>query len=301
MISRVLAIILGVIAGVAVLAACCFAWGEIVALAPTGSADVAAALWVPVNHLAWAMTCAVGLFAVVALATAVAGGIVETNLVRRRVAEARIDSAGLDRANAPDWRAIFAETAIAGLAAAIPESTPYDPSTLLALETVWRDRLTLSRTIAPLPAIVLACDAALAIFGVIAGTGWELALAAGASGWFVVSLARYLAVLGLSPLIAWTMGETVPPMRATGAPRAIFQPAINQGAPKQPILSPAATPLDAGAIARDIAEMLADPIERLADAASRLGSPTPAASREQAVDSALAEIRAGIERLLAGG
>jgi hypothetical protein len=270
MTSRILAPLFGVIAGIAAAAFCRFAWNDALALASITAPDTVAALWLPVNRAAWAITGTITAFAVVAQATALAGGILETILTRGRIA-----------ALAPDWNAVFVRTSIAAaaLSGGGARQTGWDPP--LRLEPLWLDTLTIGRLIGPLPSLVLAAGGALALFSDISGTGWEIAFAAGLCGWLLISLARYLAAIALSPFVARTVAAMVEAARTATA------------------AAPATQSPDAGAIARDVADILAEPLERLADAADRLGQAQPSPPREFAIDAALADIRAGIERLLA--
>jgi hypothetical protein len=272
MASRILAPTFGVIAGVVVAGFCLYAWNDALALARVTAPAMVAPLSLPLNRAAWAIAGAIGAFAVVAQATALAAGILETILTRRRIA-----------ALAPDWQAVFAGASIAR-AAATPggrqDKAGWRPSP--RLESIWLDELSIARLTAPLATLALAAGGLLALFSDISGTGWEMALAAGLCGWLLISLARYLAVVVLSPLVASTITAIAEAVRTAAAPAARVNP------------SP-----DPEAIARELADILAEPLERLADAADRLGSAEPPPSRERPIDAALADIRAGIERLLA--
>jgi hypothetical protein len=268
MASRILAPTLGVIAGAAVAAFCRFDWNDALALAPITAPSTAAALWLPINRAAWAVAATVVAFAIVAQATALVGGILETILARGRIA-----------ALAPDWNAVFVRTSIAWAASGGRPGQigwRFQPR----LEQIWLDQLTIGGLTGPLAMLTLAACAALALFSDISGAGWEIAFAAGVCGWLSISLARYLAGVALSPFVAGTVAAMAEAVRTAAAPAAPVNP------------SP-----DAGAIARDLADLLAEPLERLADAADRMGSAEP--PRERAIDAALADIRAGIERLLA--
>ncbi len=277
MTTRVLAVMFGIIAGIGTAAGFYFDWGEIVALLPIGPPDTVAALSIRGNRLACAIAGTATAFATVALLTAVAGGIIETGKARRKIAALRDDTANVPT----ELDTILAGTAVAAAGAA--DAMP----ALLALEHSWLERLTLRQLTAPLPALVLAADGVLALFGDISGTGWDIALAAGLCGWLAIGLARYLAAIVVGPLV----GATFEMLRLAQMlrPALISSPAIP---------APGAS-FDAGAVARDLADLLAEPLERLADAADRLGSVEAAPFREQSVDAALAEIRQGIERLLA--
>jgi hypothetical protein len=350
---RILAVILGTVAGLAALAMLVFFWGGLTAALPAGAPDLAAQLSVLANRAAWTIAASISAYVAVALSATLAGGIAETILTGRRIAALCNDPALAGRPNAADWRAIFSRTAI-GIAAspildaaatAIPrERRPaaIDSIRLLDLDLLWLDRLTFRREMRPLPVLVLAADATLALFGDLAGTGWELALAAGFAGWLMISVVQYAASIALSPFIARTVAAAVAAIRpaagapafGTAAPRgfgpaAVLQPSIVQPVAVQPVAGqpvagqplagqapagtrvlghklagePGAAP-ESEAIARNVAEMLAEPLERLADAAERLGAAwSPSSGRPTdpslTVDTALAEVRAGIERLLA--
>ena len=56
--------------------------------------------------------------------------------------------------------------------------------------------------------------------------------------------------------------------------------------------------IDSKSLAAALAQALSGPLGRLAEATEKLSAAGAPPSREQAIDAALAEIRAGIERLL---
>jgi predicted transcriptional regulator len=96
----------------------------------------------------------------------------------------------------------------------------------------------------------------------------------------------------LAPLIGSAVAAATAVVRPLNS-IPVFAPVFAAG-------SPAAStgPVDAASFAMALERALAGPLDRLAEAADRLGSASAGPSREQTIDAALAEIRAGIERLL---
>jgi hypothetical protein len=326
MTTRILALILGLIAGAVVLAICIFVWSDAVAVAPIHAPDLVAALSVPANRVAWAVAAVAAACAVAALFTGLVGGIAETLIAARRIGALQAGPTLAGWSCAGDWRTVFDSTAIAVAAGPILEAAVIpregraagvDSISLLALGRLWLDRLTFRRAIRPLPLLVLSADIMLALISDLSGTGWELALAAGVAGWFLISLARYVTFLVLSPFIERTVAATLSATRQAMdapasdivAPRGFGQAAATQPSMNQPLTGPlptapvGAVAAEAEAIARTVAEILAEPLERLAAAAEKMGSAAPPQEQttdpESTVDTAMAEVRAGIERLLA--
>ena len=161
-----------------------------------------------------------------------------------------------------------------------------DTYLLTGLAPLWLDRLTLNRTIAPLPGLCAMQGIVLALIDYASAGRWDLDLAAGAAGWLLITAVSYLARIVLAPLI----GATV------DAATAVIRPLTSRQS--FALTQPVAGGLDAGLFATGLERALSGPLERLAEAADRLSSAGAGASREQTIDAALAEIRAGIERLL---
>ena len=218
MTTRILALILGFVAGAVVLAICIFAWSDAVAVARIHAPDLVAALSVPANRVAWAVAAAAAACAVAALFTGLVGGIAETLIAARRIGALQAGPALAGWSCAGDWRTVFDSTAIAVAAGPILDAAVIpregraggvDSISLLALGRLWLDHLTFRRAIRPLPLLVLSADIMLALISDLSGTGWELALAAGVAGWFLISLARYVTSLVLSPFIERTCCDPI--------------------------------------------------------------------------------------------
>ena len=303
--ARTIGLAVGTVAGVAVFVALAFALSQ--AAGPLGfdRLGIAAPLAERPARLAWALSAAVVLFAAIALLVATIAGLVETGRVRRRIDALRHDVARADRWNAADWRAAFAETSVADQAEAMIAVIPVDKSEgrrvvvdtpiLLGLGRVWLDRLALSGVVAPLPPLLASFAATLALVAYASGERWDVAASAGAAGWFAVALARYLASLALRPAIEAAVAAATAAVRPLSSVQALE---VTRSA------EPQATP--GGRIGHEEAEIIAaalsnviwEPLGRLAEAAEKLTAAAEPQSRDQTIASALAEIRAGIERLL---
>jgi hypothetical protein len=304
MISRVAAIVAGLIAGLALFAALRLEWtATIAALGLERSHLVSLVVpWVP--RLAWSIAAGVSAFAAVASLIALIGGGIEVLKARMRLGALRRDPALAGTWNAADWRAAFAPTAVADHAEAMIALLPIengderrvvvDTHLLTGLAPLWLDRLTLRRTLAPLPALAAGQGIALALIDYASAGRWDLDLAAGATGWLIVSVARYLAQTGLGPLVGSTVGNATAAMR----PLASMQ-AFGAAAPTAVAATAGAAPnLDSATLALAFEQVLSGPLNRLTEAAEKLSAAGAGPSREQTIDAALAEIRAGIERLL---
>jgi hypothetical protein len=232
----------------------------------------------------------------------------ETARLRARIDELRLDPDLAGKWNAADWRAAFAPTVIADQAEAMIAIIPVekneerrvvvDAPLLLGLNRIWLDRLTLAWTIGPLPLIVLGLAATLALFARESDGKWGAALAAGAAGWFAITLIQYLVRAALSPLVdaaAAAATAAIRPLSSVHALEAHRQ--ISQGA--APAVPKRIEQEEAEIIAAALSNVIWEPLKRLADASEKLtnAAATPP-SRDQEIEVAMAEIRAGIESLL---
>jgi len=309
MISRIVAVVAGLVAGLALFIALRLDWAGTVAAFGLAHSHLASSVaqWIP--RLAWSIAAGLGAFAAVASLIALIGGGIEILKARARLSALRLDPALAGTWNAADWRAAFAPTAIADHAEAMIALLPIesgddrrvvvDTHLLTGLAPLWLNRLTLSRTIAPLPALAAGQGIALALIDYAAGGRWDLDLAAGATGWLIATLAHYVARIGLAPLVGSTVSSATAAMRPLASMQA-FGSAVASvpAASAAAAATVAAPPLDATALAAALAQALSGPIERLGEAADKLSAAGAGPSREQTIDAALAEIRAGIERLL---
>ena len=302
--SRIAAVILGLIAGIAAFFTLTLNWTDSLVFLRLDHATLLAGLS-GVTQAAWTISGGVATFATVASLVALITGMAETAKVRARIDELRLDPALAGKWNAADWRAAFAPTAIADQAEAMIAIVPVekgeerrvvvDASLLLGLNRIWLDRLTLAWTIGPLPLIVLGLAATLAPFAYESGGKWDAALAAGTAGWFVIVLVQYLVRAALSPLVNG----------AVAAATAAIRPLNSVHAVEAHRQSPHAAPASARRIEQEEAEIIAaalsnviwEPLKRLADASEKLTAAAPP-SRDQEIEAAMAEIRAGIESLL---
>ncbi|MDB5394164.1 MAG: hypothetical protein JWM91_1670 [Rhodospirillales bacterium] len=306
MTSRSAPVILGLIAGIALFFVLKLDWNAATAFLQANA--VAASLSSPVSRLAWAISVGTAVFATVALLVALIGGAAEIAKARQQIDKLRHDPALADRWNAADWRAAFAHTAIADQAEAMIALAPVDKDEarrvvvdtplLLGLNRIWLDRLTLTWTIAPLPAIVVGLAATLALFAYEAGDKWGAVLAAGTAGWFIIRLVQYLVRAALAPLVDSAVAGATAAVRPLSAARAL-------DLPRQIVPPSGAAPAkrieqeEAEIIAAALSHVIWEPLGRLAEAAEKLSSAAAPQSRDQAIESALAEVRAGIEKLLA--
>lgn len=310
MTSRMAAVVLGLIAGIAALFALTLSWDGVLAGLHLGQAPLMSGLS-GAARVAWSISGGIMAFAVVASLAALVGGIVETTRLRRRIDELRLDPSVAGKWNAADWRAAFAPTAIADQAEAMIAIVPVaegeerrvvvDAPILLGLNDIWLDRLTLAWAIRPLPRIVLALAATLALFAHGAGGKWDASLAAGTAAAFLIILVQYLSRMALSPLI-----DT-----AIAAATAVIRPLISVHAAEahRPALLPAGEPAkrieqeEAEIIAAALSNVIWEPLKRLADTVEKLTTvaepgTVAAPPRDQEIEAAMVEIRAGIEKLL---
>jgi hypothetical protein len=215
----------------------------------------------------------------------------------------RLDPALAGRWNAADWRAAFAPTAIADQAEAMiailpvekddPRRVVVDVPLLLGLNRIWLDRLTLAWTIDPLPAILLGLAATLALVAYDSGDKWDAALAAGTLGWFVIGLVRYLVRAALAPLVDSAVASATAAIRPLSSIHALEAHRQIAQAPGKRIEQE-----EAEIIAAALSNVIWEPLGRLADATERLTGVTTPMTRDQEIETALAGVRAGIERLL---
>jgi hypothetical protein len=294
MMPRILAVTVGLIAGLAAFLILALDWQAVLAAVGVDRPGMAAAQASDLPRLTWAICGGVTLFAVAALAVVLVIGLAETSAARRAINALRHDPALADSWNLADWRAAFARTAIADRAEAMiaainpPGSVrrvAVDTQLLVGLDEVWLDRLTLKRTVAPLAFLVVGLGAAAALFTYVDGDPWAAVLAAGMSGWVIIYAAQYLARMALSPAVTAAVDAATAAIR----PLTAFQ-AVEGGPAPAPAVQPD--------LPAAVAEAIAAPVSRLADAADRLAASAKQPSREQTIEAALADIRAGIERLL---
>jgi hypothetical protein len=305
MTSRQAAVILGLIAGIGGLLALKLNWNGSIAWLQAGG--LGSYITTPMCRLTWVIAAGVSAFAIVALLAALIGGAAEISKARRRIDTLRHEPDIADRWNAADWRAAFARTAVAAQAEAMIALTPIDKdetrrvvvdtSLLLSLNRIWLNRLTLTWTIAPLPPILIGFAATMALFAYEGGDRWAIVLAAGMAGWLAIRLVQYLTRAILAPLVDSAVASATAAVRPLSAAVALE--------PQRHIA--AAATLAPKRIEQEEAEIIAaalsnaiwEPLGRLADAAEKLSTSTTRAS-DQAIEAALAEIRAGIEKLLEG-
>ncbi len=231
MASRITAVILGIAACVATVFLLSHRWESTLGLLPILT-DLGDALSLPGARFTWTISAAAEVFVAVTLFFAMIGGWIEALRTRRKINALRYDPGLSGRWSAADWRAAFAHTAIANRAEAIVAAISSaggdrrvvtDLALLSDLESVWLDRLVFRRMITPLPALVLALGATLALFRHSPGeSGWEIALAAGTGGWLAISLTYYIARLLLSPAIQLTVDAAIAAVRPLTA--ALAQP-----------------------------------------------------------------------------
>jgi hypothetical protein len=305
MTARSLAVLFGLTAGLAAVFALKLNWSLATGLLPAGL-PVSAFAGAPAR-LAWTLSGGVAAFATVTLLVALIGGMAETAKARQQIRRLRHDPGLADRWNAADWRAAFAHTAVADQAEAMIALTQIekdqtrrvvvDTPLLLGLNRIWLDRLTLTWTIAPLPAILLGLTASLALFAYQANASWAPALTAGTTGWFIIRLVQYLVRAALAPLVDSAVAGATAAVRPLNAAHALDPPGTA-------MIAPAVAPAhrieqeEAEIIAAALSNAIWEPLRRLAEAAEKLSVAAPQ-SRDQTIQSALAEVRAGIERLLA--
>jgi ascorbate-specific PTS system EIIC-type component UlaA len=304
--SRMAAVILGLIAGIAAFFTLTFSWTEALAFLRLDHA----ALLVGVGgaaRAAWTISGGIVAFATVVLLVALITGMAETAKVRTRIDELRLDPALAGKWNAADWRVAFASTAIADQAEAMIAIIPVetneerrvvvDAPLLLGLNRIWLDRLTLAWTVGPLPLIVLGLAATLGLFAYASGGKWDAAIAAGTAGWFEIALVQYMVRAVLSPLIDGAVAAATAAIRPLSSVHALE-------AYRQIVRVPETVPPkrieqeEAEIIAAALSNVIWEPLTRLADASEKLTSAATPPSRVQEIEVAMAEIRAGIESLL---
>jgi hypothetical protein len=306
MTSRIFAIAVGIIAGLAALSLMILDWDIPLSLARQGPPFLAAALAPAPAHFAWIATLTVAAFTIGALLTALIAGLVETVTTLSRINRLRLDPALTEHWNAADWRSIFARTTVADRAEMIIAATPVtdgegrrlvvDAHLLLGLARTWRERLTLSWSLTPLAAILLGLGALAALTSYAAGEDWSGALAAGLAGWLAVTIARYVVGVLLMPFVSSAVAGATAAIRPVTTIRTLETQTL-EAATAAP--AAAATPIDAQIIGTALADAIREPLSRLADATDRLGRAANPEPSLDSIDDALAEIRAGIERLLA--
>jgi hypothetical protein len=230
----------------------------------------------------------------------------------------------IDRWTAADWRAAFAGSSVADQAEAMVVFQPADKGEtrrvavdtpiLLALDRLWLDRLTLAGSVAPLPTLTAGFSILLALTAVALGERWDVPLLAGVAAWFAIAFGRYIVCLVLRPAVAAAVGAATAAVRPLSSIRAAeivraAEPRLEPlpvPAAAVPEQQPAPAPDSPARLAHEEAEIIAaalsnviwEPLGRLAEAAEKLTAAAAPKSRDQAITSALAEIRAGIERLL---
>jgi hypothetical protein len=307
MTSRIAAVILGLIAGIAVFFTLALNWADSLSFLRLSHAALFAGLTGGAAKAAWTISGGIIAFATVASLAALIAGMAETAKLRARIDELRLDPDLAGKWNAADWRAAFAPTAIADQAEAMIAIIPVekneerrvvvDAPLLLGLNRIWLDRLTLAWTIGALPPIVLGLGVTLALFAYEAGGKWDAALAAGTAGWFAITLVQYLVRAALSPLVNSAVAAGTAAIRPLSSVHALeAHRQISQG----PVL---AAPRrieqeEAEIIAAALSNVIWEPLKRLADASEKLTNAATPPSRDQEIEAAMAEIRAGIESLL---
>lgn len=302
MTSRIAAVTIGLIAAIAIFLGLRLNWPVTIGLFHLQGSHLVTLLAGPLPRLAWSATAGLSVFGILASLIALIGGTAETTRARARLTALRLDPTLTGSWNAADWRAAFAPTAIADRAEAMIALLPVenggerrvvvDTHLLTGLAPLWLNRSTLSSVVGPLPALCAGQGIVLALIDYASAGRWDLDLAAGAAGWLLITAAYYLARILLAPAIG----------AAVEAATAVIRPLTSvQSFVPAPVAATAvstATGIDAGALAAALERALSGPLDRLAEAADRLGNAGAGPSREQTIDAALAEIRAGIERLL---
>jgi hypothetical protein len=307
MTSRIAAVILGLIAGIAAFFTLALNWANSLSFLQLGHAALLMGPTGGAAKAAWTISVAIIAFAAIASLVALIAGMAETTKLRARIDELRLDPDLAGKWNAADWRAAFAPTAIADQAEAMIAIIPVekneerrvvvDAPLLLGLNRIWLDRLTLAWTIGPLPLIVLGLAATLALFAHASDGKWDAALAAGAAGWFAITLVQYLVRAALSPRVDSAVAAATAAIRPLSSVHALeAHRQISQG-------PASATPKrieqeEAEIIAAALSNVIWEPLKRLADASEKLTNAATPPSRDQEIEAAMAEIRAGIESLL---
>jgi hypothetical protein len=307
MTSRIAAVILGLIAGIAAFFTLALNWADSLSFLRLNHAALLSGVPGGAAKAAWTISGGIIAFATVASLVALITGMAETAKLRARIAELRLDPDLAGKWNAADWRAAFAPTAIADQAEAMIAIIPVekneerrvvvDAPLLLGLSRIWLDRLTLAWTIGPLPLIVFGLGGTLALFAYEAGGKWDAALAAGTAGWFVITLVQYLVRAALSPLVDSAVAAATAAIRPLSSVHALeAHRQISQGPASAP--SKRIEQEEAEIIAAALSNVIWEPLKRLADASEKLTNAAAPPSRDQEIEAAMAEIRAGIESLL---
>jgi hypothetical protein len=306
MTSRIAAVTIGLIAAIAVFLALRLNWLATIASFHLQGSHLASLLTGFLPRLAWSTTAGLSVFGILASLVALIGGAAETTRARARLTALRLDPTLAGSWNAADWRAAFAPTAVAERAEAMIALLPVengrerrvvvDTHLLTGLASLWLDRSLLSSVIVPLPGLCAAQAIVLALIDYTSAGRWELDLAAGAAGWLLITAFYYLARTLLAPMIGAAVEAATAAIRPLTSVQS-FATAPILAAPAGATAVPA-TGMDSGALAAALERALSGPLDRLAEAANRLSTADAGPSREQTIDAALAEIRAGIERLL---
>jgi hypothetical protein len=307
MTSRIAAVILGLIAGIAAFLTLALNWAASLSFLQLGHVALLAGIIGGAAKVAWTISGGIIAFATVALLVALITGMAETAKLRARIDELRLDPDLAGKWNAADWRAAFNSTAIADQAEAMIAIIPVekheerrvvvDAPLLLGLNRIWLDRLTLAWTISPLPLIILGLGVTLALFAYEAGGKWDAALAAGTAGWFVIILVQYLVRAALSPLVDSAVTAATAAIRPLSSVHALEAHRLISQSPAS-VPSKRIEQEEAEIIAAALSNVIWEPLKRLADASEKLTNAATPPSRDQEIEAAMAEIRAGIESLL---
>jgi hypothetical protein len=307
MTSRIAAVILGLIAGIAAFFTLALNWADSLSFLQLGHVALLTGPIGGAAMTAWSISGGIIAFTTVASLVVLITGMAETARLRTRIDGLRLDPDLAGKWNAADWRAAFAPTAIADQAEAMIAILPVekneerrvvvDAPLLLGLSRIWLDRLTLAWTIGPLPLIVLGLGATLALFAHGSGGRWDTALAAGAVGWFAITLVQYLVRAVLSPRVDSAVAAATAAIRPLSSVHALeAHRQISQGSASA--LPKRIEQEEAEIIAAALSNVIWEPLKRLADASEKLTNAATPPSRDQEIEAAMAEIRAGIESLL---
>jgi hypothetical protein len=316
MVPRVAAVVLGAVAGVAALLVLALDWNSAVTLVGIAKPAILAVLADPAPRVAWTLSVAVSAFGVVALLIALVAGFAEVLVARARIDALRHDPAMAGRWNAADWRAAFAHTAVreraeAAIAALLPVAgapsgagerrAVADPAILVDLDRFWLERLALDQVILPLPNLLLALGAVAALLRYASGeSGWEIALASGVAGWLAIRTVHYVVRLILGIVVELAADAATAAVRPLTSALSLELIAWRAGDERRPAAGPPLAlepPRAGGALTidrQDVFQGKADLKEKPAEATI-----TPLVPTASGVEAVLAEIRAGIEELLA--
>ena len=315
MVPRVAAVVLGTVAGIAALLVLALDWNTAVTLLGIDKPAMLAVLADPLPRLAWTLSAAISVFAVVALLIALVAGFAEVLVARARIDALRHDPAMVGRWNAADWRAAFAHTAIrdradAAIAALLPvvgapseageRRAIADPAILVDLDRFWLERLALDRVVVPVPNLLLALGGVTALLRYASGEpGWELALAAGVAGWLAIRVVHYVVRLILGLVVELAVGAATAAVRPLTSALSLELIAWRASDERRPAGPPLA--LEPPRPATVLAGKPGEPFFASADLQPRPmeSAVAPFAPSAGGVEAVLAEIRAGIEELLA--